>query len=472
MSFNITAADAIAWFCGNSNATATIDTILVDDAKWLLTDGGAPASLPCLSLAVPSLIGSLFVVSALASAADFLLFLRPRTSTPEFPTYLNIIVIFLHICQVCICVFLGTTGFLQNDDDFFFSSQAIKHWLAVCSAAWIGSLLLFSIVTYGGGRKCEVYLLHGWWLLNSFCLLPTILAYSLHITSRETPKTTASILFGAMVVLQLPTSIASIVSSMCGACRTKDDLLDAAAYQQLSQDSSRGSSLLPNPLVHASWLSIVSFSWCKSLLKRGAREAIQASHLWSLAHEDTAAKNAEIFIRCWKRRKPWISLAMLTAYWRPFIWCGVMTVSCALLDFIGPWSVGRLIFFAQNPTVPWYVCIAYVSALAVGKSVQGTIIQHYTFLCARVSIRLSSALKHAIYSKMLVLSPGERQNRSAGDMVNNISTDVQKIVSSFLGFWNILTLPMQIGLSMYLLWRQVSAQLNPGACVMCMYMAA
>ena len=81
----------------------------------------------------------------------------------------------------------------------------------------------------------------------------------------------------------------------------------------------------------------------------------------------------------------------------------------------------------MDETVPWGVCIAYVGLLTVAKLLQSVIIQHYTFLCGRLSMRLSSALKHAVYCKMLVLSPGERQRRSQGDMVNNITVDVNKV---------------------------------------------
>jgi hypothetical protein len=450
MSLNLTVADAMAWFCGiNMNNITASDTIL-DDARMV----------PCFSLAVPSSIGLLFVLCALVLFVDSLLFLRPRTSRSEFPPYINVLMFFLHVGQLCLCfsVFLDVnrTGLLEDDD--LFSGHAIEKWLVVYGCSSAASLVLFSIVTYGGARKCELYILYGWWLINSFCYLPIPVIYCLHLQS-DTPKTLGGLLFATMVIFQLPTSIPSMVSCMRGGCRATDaQHLHGRKHQTLSgsvRECSGKSMLLPNPLMHASWLSILSFSWCKPLLKRGFQDAIQPSHLWRLMYEDSARQSAEVFVRCWKRRKPWISVAMLTAFWRPFLCCGALTVASALLGFIGPWSVGKLIFIAQSPTVPWYVCIGYLSALALGKFLQAIIIQHYTFLSARVAMRLSSALKHAIYSKMLVLSPGERQKLTAGDMVNNVSIDVKTIVSSLLGLWNVLTLPLQIGLSMYLLWRQV-----------------
>jgi hypothetical protein len=465
----------VLWFCGNATNDTSSLQHQIDDHS--LKDVPL-AEFQCLSLAVPCLVASIFVLCAASFVLDFVVFLRPRTAASKFHSYTNGLLIALHLGEICLCVCLGTTGALKEaGDEFFLGRHTVYKWLAVCITAWTASLLLFLIITFGGGRKGEINLLLRWWLMNAFVCLPIAVSFGLYV--QQTAAVSAgSLLFASALCLQILAAFASLTTCVCGGTMKYEKNLgqlsilheDLLASQDAEEENEH--TLMPNPLMHASWFSIVSFSWVKPLLTLGMSEAIQARHLWSLAEEDTTRHNSEIFIRSWKRQKPRITVAMLIAYWQAFLWCGAMTLSCALLDFIGPWSVGRLIFFAQNPSVPLYVCIAYVSALALGKCLQGIIIQHYTFLCGKISIRLSSALKHAIYSKMLVLSPGERQKRTAGDMVNNISVDVQKIVSSFLGFWNILTLPLQIGLSMYLLWRQVRQHMLLGKrtrVCMCMY---
>jgi hypothetical protein len=457
----------IYWFCGNNSTITPNDTRSlqhpIDDVHSL--EQVPLAEIQCLSLALPCLISSIFVLCAASFVLDFVLFLRPRTAASKFHSHGNALLIALHLGEIGLCVCLGVTSILEEGAQDFFLHHTVYKWLAVCIAAWTASLLLFLIVTFGGGRKGEINLLLRWWLMNAFVCLPITASFGLYLQQTSTISA-GSLLLASALSLQFVAAFASIATCICGENAWYEKNLGelSVPHEDLLASGDAGEdehTLMPNPVAHASWFSIASFSWVKPLLTLGTREAIQARHLWSLADEDTARHNSEVFIRSWKRRKPLATVAMLTAYWRPFLWCGTMTLSCALLDFVGPWSVGRLIFFAQNPSVPLYVCIAYVSALALAKCLQGIIIQHYTFLCGKVSIRLSSALKHAVYSKMLVLSPGERQKRTAGDMVNNISVDVQKIVSSFLGLWNILTLPLQIGLSMYLLWRQVGLALAP-----------
>ena len=65
----------------------------------------------------------------------------------------------------------------------------------------------------------------------------------------------------------------------------------------------------------------------------------------------------------------------------------------------------------------------------------------------RVGLRIRAGITAAVYKKTLNLSSSARQEQTAGEVVNLISVDCQKIQEACLFINFIWTCPLQVGLA-------------------------
>jgi len=210
------------------------------------------------------------------------------------------------------------------------------------------------------------------------------------------------------------------------------------------------------------------FSWCWPLVKLGASRPLELSDVWASVEEDSVEVNAELFDRYWRRHCPSLVRALYVMYWKPFLLCGVMQAASAVLDFLGPVMLGKFVELASQDDDPAASSqrtlegLGYVVALTVGRGMSAFLQQHTQFLISRLGLRVSGGLKSGVYTKLLRLSAEERQARSAGDMVNLLTVDVQRVVGAATGLWNALVLPAQIVVAMLLLWNVMGASMLAG----------
>jgi len=241
-----------------------------------------------------------------------------------------------------------------------------------------------------------------------------------------------------------------------------------AAWSMAQAPSERKGSKQACPMHGAGPMNRLFFSWCWRLVKLGASRPLELSDVWASVEEDSVEVNAELFDRYWRRHRPSLVRVLYAMYWRPFLLCGIMQASSAVLDFLGPVMLGKFVELASQDDDPAASAqrtvqgLGYVAALTVGRGLSAFLQQHTQFLVSRLGLRVSGGLKSGVYVKLLRLSAEERQARSAGDMVNLLTVDVQRVVGAATGLWNALVLPAQIIVAMVLLWRVMGASMLAG----------
>ena len=80
---------------------------------------------------------------------------------------------------------------------------------------------------------------------------------------------------------------------------------------------------------------------------------------------------------------------------------------------------------------------------------------HFNFKVSEIGLRMRIALISTIYNKTLRVTSADLSKFSSGEIVNMMSTDTDRIVNfcpSFHAFWS---LPFQVGITLYLLYREV-----------------
>lgn len=147
-----------------------------------------------------------------------------------------------------------------------------------------------------------------------------------------------------------------------------------------------------------------------------------------------------------------------------------MLVKCFsdLLTFINPVLLKELIKFTEELDRPMWHGIFLAMIMFCASEFSSLMLNHYYYLMYRVGTRVQSCLTAAVYKKTLRLSNSARREKTVGEIVNLMAIDIdrfQQITPQTMQYWSN---PLQIGLSLILLWNQIGVSVVSGVVVMLM----
>lgn len=80
---------------------------------------------------------------------------------------------------------------------------------------------------------------------------------------------------------------------------------------------------------------------------------------------------------------------------------------------------------------------------------------NFNFYVNKVSLKVRCALLTAVYDKLLQIPMCRLSKFSTGQIINFISTDVDRIVGFFTSFHAVWSMPMNLAIALYLLYKEV-----------------
>jgi hypothetical protein len=180
--------EAVNWFCtGNATANQTQTVPIGQD-------------VPCFTLAVPSLVLSLFAIVSLSSLVHYLFVLKPMSapSIPEAPIHVGgkafrrlLLALHILVFGVCLSLILPLHLPLPAWHNGFSLGVSETVWISLCSASWALSLLMLLRVHCDATRpEAELWFLTTWWSFNALACLPLVTALSnvlIKVTHHPTP---------------------------------------------------------------------------------------------------------------------------------------------------------------------------------------------------------------------------------------------------------------------------------------------
>ncbi|XP_070569620.1 ATP-binding cassette sub-family C member 10-like [Ptychodera flava] len=136
------------------------------------------------------------------------------------------------------------------------------------------------------------------------------------------------------------------------------------------------------------------------------------------------------------------------------------------LTFAGPIFLNALVSFMENQTEPIAHGYYYAGGLFLSTLISSLSSVHFNYLINKLSLQARAALVTSIYQKTLSVGATTLSKFSTGEIVNFMSTDVDRVRNfgvSFHAFWS---LPFQVGIAFYLLHRQIGLSFLVGIGVM------
>ncbi|GAV71444.1 ABC_tran domain-containing protein/ABC_membrane domain-containing protein [Cephalotus follicularis] len=244
---------------------------------------------------------------------------------------------------------------------------------------------------------------------------------------------------------------------------------------RMNQDSSKSSSM-EDPLLPVdmdieedynstsgntqSYWDLLTFKSITSVMDRGVMKQLDFEDLLGLPTDMDPAICHDKFITCWRAQqsndgsRPSLFKAIFSAYGWPYLRLGFLKVLNDCIGFAGPLLLNKLIRFLQQGSghVDGFVLAISLGLTSIIKSVLDT---QYSFHISKLKLKLRSSIMTIIYYKCLGVSIAERSKFSEGEIQTFMSVDADRTVNLCNSFHDMWSLPLQIGIALYLLYTQV-----------------
>lgn len=131
--------------------------------------------------------------------------------------------------------------------------------------------------------------------------------------------------------------------------------------------------------------------------------------------------------------------------------------------FAGPILLNKLVGFIEDRSEDVAMGYLYAFGLFSTSLLASFAVTHFNFLISLLGLKIRASVVTAIYRKTLTVS-GTTLNSafSVGEIVNFMSTDTDRIVNSAPSFHTLWSIPFQISVSLFLLYRQVGTAFLAG----------
>uniref|UniRef100_A0A803MC08 ABC-type xenobiotic transporter n=1 Tax=Chenopodium quinoa TaxID=63459 RepID=A0A803MC08_CHEQI len=208
------------------------------------------------------------------------------------------------------------------------------------------------------------------------------------------------------------------------------------------------------------WM-LMTFSRIKPIMDKGVMKQLDFEELLDLPSDMDPSSCHNILLTSWRAQQiincsnPSFFKAICSAYGWPYLRLGVLKVFNDCIGFAGPLLLNKLIQFLQQGSggVDGFLLAVSLGLTSFLKSVLDT---QYTYHLAILKLKLRAGIMTVIYQKCLSVSLAEKTNFSEGEIQTFMSVDADRTVNLCNSFHDIWSLPLQIGIALYLLYTQVS----------------
>jgi len=263
--------------------------------------------------------------------------------------------------------------------------------------------------------------------------------------------------------------------------------------------SRSGAKLCPEK--SSCFYSRATFHWFTRMVYKGYKQPIVEDDLWILNDTEKSGRSARHFLKNWNAerrlckcnpesnfeesplkapaatdvliqdpgtntvKEASLFRALRNTFGPVFISSVFLKILNDALQFISPQLLSLLIGFNEGNSPVWQGYFLAVMMLLVA-CVKSVVINQYFHVCFLTGMRLRSAVISAVYRKALVLSNSARKDSTAGEIVNLMSVDAQRL-QDLLPYINTLwSGPFQIVIALVFLHNELGNSVFAGLAVM------
>ncbi|XP_070660846.1 ABC transporter C family member 13 isoform X3 [Malus domestica] len=363
----------------------------------------------------------------------------------------KLFLLFLPAIGVCIS-FLDGALLLKKALGIF---VAHHEWFFRCSqfASWT-LIILFS--KYFNG--CQIFcnrILCFWWIIK-------LLLGILHLLTAYPPfKVLLCVTVTLDTIFGISINIIRIKRASYKRSTVEDSLLSADTDVEEGSLNDSGNT--------QGYFDLLTFRSITSVMNHGVTKQIDFEDLLHLPSDMNPCSCHDTLFGCWQSQQssspdPSLFRAICCAYGWPYIRLGLLKVLNDSVGFAGPLLLNKLIRFLQqgSKNIDGYVLAICLGLVSILKSVLDT---QYTFHLSRLKLKLRSSIITIIYQKCLSINLAERSQFTEGEIQTFMAVDSDRTVNLCNSFHDMWSLPLQIGVALFLLYTQVKFAFVSGVAI-------
>ncbi|BES98502.1 Hypothetical protein NTJ_11320 [Nesidiocoris tenuis] len=208
-------------------------------------------------------------------------------------------------------------------------------------------------------------------------------------------------------------------------------------------------------------LGRLCFSWVNTLLAKGSRgQLLNCDDLYDLpdclkAHHLSSKINLAVYPMHDGYIRTSLFRSLHSCFWVEFYGIGILKFIGDIASFCVPYLLKLLLQFVETRSEPIPNGYAYAAGLCLASLLATFFNCHFNFKISMVSLRIRGALVSLIYRKTLSLNKITISSLETGEIVNYMSTDVNKIMDSCISFHSFWSIPLEVAVICWLLYLQV-----------------
>ncbi|KAF0691539.1 hypothetical protein As57867_017211, partial [Aphanomyces stellatus] len=226
--------------------------------------------------------------------------------------------------------------------------------------------------------------------------------------------------------------------------------MTAHSYQSVAVDPVPAKASV-HPIDRAGLFSRLIYHWATPMLHLGNDRQLNPADIWPLQDENQCKTVSATFEPTFQKNRSIVRTIVANYGWR-FLVIGAMQVLSVGCTLYGPVVLKQILSAIEGDSFNMHAVLLTIGSLFLVKVAQALVTAHSTFQNQLVTVKITSALQHLLFQKSLVLDAKCRREKTAGDIANMFSTDIQTIIN-FSIFANQLWLtPIQVAVTLVMLY--------------------
>ncbi|XP_060803806.1 uncharacterized protein LOC106135400 [Amyelois transitella] len=172
---------------------------------------------------------------------------------------------------------------------------------------------------------------------------------------------------------------------------------------------------------------------------------------------------SRVLVRPIRRQNVTLLRALHTCFGLQFYSIGILKLVSDMAGFAGPLLLNYLIAFVDDESIDAHLGYLYASGLLAATLVSAFFNVHFNWLMSLVGLKMRGAIVATILRKTLSVTSTElSKSFTIGEVTNFMSTDTDRIVNSCPSFHALWSIPLQLVITLFLLYHQVGISFLAG----------
>ncbi|XP_068632456.1 ATP-binding cassette sub-family C member 10 [Battus philenor] len=172
---------------------------------------------------------------------------------------------------------------------------------------------------------------------------------------------------------------------------------------------------------------------------------------------------SRVLLRPQRRQNVSLFRALHKCFALEFYCIGLLKLISDMAGFAGPILLNNLIKFVEDESIDQNLGYSYAAGLLIATITGAVFNVHFNWLMSLIGIKMRGAMVSIILRKTLSVTSTElSKSFSVGEITNFMSTDTDRIVNSCPSFHAVWSIPLQLIITLFLLYQQVGISFLAG----------